>query len=389
MAPPSRLPRSKHWWEVVDIIIAGGGPVGAMLALALRGSGATTLHVRVANAAGERPIALSHGSKLLLEREGAWPAASPTHIARIHVSQQGEFGRTVISATDCGIPALGYVASYTSILRWVSASHPDQHQMEGEVTAWSPGADDIEVRVSMTAGTERMERARLLVLADGGHAGLAETRRDYGQSAIVAEVQSERPHHNIAWERFTPHGPIGLLPYQNRYALIWSAATETAHSLLAAPEAEFLRRLRDAFGARAGRFLSAAARTSFPLALRRRTVTPGPRTILIGNAAQTLHPVAGQGLNLGLRDACDLAALVASTHPHELGTEANLKQYAALRRLDRSAGIGFTDSLVRLFSNSSPGLASARGAGLALLDMIPPARRFLARRMIYGARAIP
>ena len=360
-----------------------------MLALALRGSGASALHVRAAGVAGDRPIALSHGSRLLLEREGAWPAASPTQISQIHVSQQGGFGRTLIKAADCGVPALGYVAAYRTILGWVSASDPDQDHIEGEVSAWSPAADHVEVRLSLSAGTERTERARLLVLADGGHAGLAETRRDYDQNAIVSEVQTERPHRNIAWERFTPQGPIGLLPYQNRHALVWSTSTEAARSLLAATEAEFLGRLADAFGGRAGCFLSSSARTSFPLALRRRTITPGPRTILIGNAAQTLHPVAGQGLNLGLRDACSLAAFVASTHPPELGTQANMDQYAALRRLDRGAGIGFTDSLVRLFSNSNPVLATARGAGLALLDVIPPARRFLARRMIYGARAIP
>ena len=385
----SRLPKSKRWWEVVDVIIAGGGPVGVMLALALGGSGATTMLVRAAGSAGERPIALSHGSRLLLEREGAWPAASPTPIARIHVSQQGGFGRTLISADDCGLPALGYVASYASILGWVSEARSGRQQIEGKVTAWSPGGENIEVRLATTAGGERAEHARLLVFADGGHAGLPETSRDYGQHAIVAEVRSEHPHHNVAWERFTSRGPIALLPYQDRYALVWSTATEAAQSLLAAPDREFLQLLGTAFGTRVGSFLNTSPRASFALALRRRDTTGGPRTILIGNAAQTLHPVAGQGLNLGLRDACALAALIACTHPPELGTDAFLQRYAALRRLDRGAGIGFTDTLVRLFSGSIPGLAAVRGAGLAMLDIVPPARKFLARRMIYGARAIP
>jgi len=360
-----------------------------MLALALRDCGASVLHVRAGNTSGERPIALAYGSRLLLEHEGAWPTASPTPISKIHVSQQGAFGRTLISAADCGLPALGYVASYTSILGWVSGAGAHHRQIDGTVTAWSPGADEVEVSIALAAHGEVIERARLLVLADGGHAGLAESGRDYSQHAIVAEVQTESPHRNIAWERFTPGGPIALLPYQNRYALVWSTATETAQSLLAAPDSEFLHLLGAAFGRRLGGFLSAGPRASFPLGLRRRSTTAGPRTVLIGNAAQTLHPVAGQGLNLGLRDARELAELVASAHPPELGSDAFLKRYAGLRRLDRGAGIRFTDALVRLFSNSDPTLAVARGAGLALLDIVPAARGFLARRMIYGARAMP
>ena len=374
---------------MADVVIAGGGPVGAMLALALRGGGASVLQVRTVPATGERPIALSHGSRLLLEREGAWPAVSPTAISEIHVSQTGGFGRTLIRAGDCGLPALGYVAAYSSILGWLSAVQYDPPQIDGRVLAWSPGGDTIEVRIAPTEGGEVLEHARLLVLADGGHAGLAESGRDYEQQAIVADVQSERPHRNIAWERFTPGGPIALLPYQNRYALVWSTRTDAARSLLAATDAEFLQRLGAAFGRRLGSFLSVSARASFPLALRHRPATPAQRLVLIGNAAQTLHPVAGQGLNLGLRDACELAGLIASTYPPELGSDAFLKQYSALRRLDRGAGIRFTDTLVRLFSNTSPGISIARGFGLALLDLVPPARGFLARRMIYGARALP
>jgi 2-octaprenyl-6-methoxyphenol hydroxylase len=373
---------------VTDVLIAGGGPVGAVLALGLRGCGASVLQVRSDAAAGDRPIALSYGSRLLLEREGAWPAASPTPINEIHVSQQGGFGRTLIRAADCDLPALGYVAAYSGILAWLSAVDAGRSGVEGKVIDWKPGAHHIEVRVARTAGGETLERARLLVLADGGHAGLAESGRDYGQLAVVAEVQTERPHRNIAWERFTRDGPIALLPYQNRHALIWCIEADAVQSLLALPEAEFLLRLGAAFGRRAGPFLSAGPRASFPLSLRHRRVIE-PRTILVGNAAQTLHPVAGQGLNLGLRDAVVLAELIASTHPRELGSEAFLKHYAARRRLDRVAGIRFTDTLVRLFSNSRATLGMARGAGLAFLDILPPARAFLARRMIYGARALP
>jgi 2-octaprenyl-6-methoxyphenol hydroxylase len=373
---------------VADIIIAGGGPVGAMLALSLRESGISVLQVRSEVAAGERPIALSFGSRLLLESVHAWPAISPTPIAEIHVSQQGGFGRTLIRATDQDLPALGYVVSYSNILAWLSTAGGDQPVLQGKVLDWTAGADEIEVRIT-GAGGETIERARLLVLADGGHADLAEVSRDYGQHALVAEVETEQPHRNIAWERFTPSGPIALLPFQSRYALVWSTTGDAAQSLLAAPEAEFLERLGAAFGKRLGRFLHSSPRASFPLALRHRRTASAPRTVLVGNAAQTLHPVAGQGLNLGLRDAFELAALAADTPAQELGGEAFLTRYAARRRLDRSTSIGFTDTLVRVFSNSSVPLAIARGAGLAFLDLVPPARRFLARRLIFGTRALP
>ena len=379
---------------MADVIIAGGGPVGAMLALGLRESGVPVLHVRSESGAGDRPIALSFGSRLLLERVGAWPAPSgigPTPIAEIHVSQRGGFGRTVIRATDCDLPALGYVATYSSILAWLSAVPGDPPTVAGRVLDWRVESDAVEVRFAGAPGEsgESIERGKLLVLADGGHAGLPEDGRDYGQHALVAEVETEQPHRNIAWERFTRTGPIALLPYANRHALVWSIGADAARSLLAATEAEFLDRLGDAFGRRLGRFLRAGRRASFPLALRRRRIAPGSRTVLVGNAAQTLHPVAGQGLNLGLRDACELAELIASAHPREIGDETFLGRYAARRRLDRGAGIGFTDALARMFSNSSAPFRLARGAGLALLDILPPARRFLARRMIFGARALP
>ena len=374
--------------RVTDVLIAGGGPVGAMLALGLRGCGASVLNVRSETPAGDRPIALSYGSRLLLEREGAWPAASPTPISEIHVSQEGGFGRTLLRAADYDLPALGYVAAYSGILAWLWAADADHSGVDGKVIDWKPSADHIEVRVARTAGEETLEHARLLVLADGGLAVLAENGHDYGQHAVVAEVQTERAHRNIAWERFTRGGPIALLPYQNRYALVWSIEADAARTLLTVPEAEFLLRLGAAFGRRLGAFLSASPRASFPLSLRHRRVVE-PRTIRVGNAAQTLHPVAGQGLNLGLRDAVVLAELIASTHPRELGSDAFLKHYTARRRLDRVAGICFTHALVRLFSNSSTALGMVRGAGLAFLDILPPARGFLARRMIYGARALP
>jgi len=163
----------------------------------------------------------------------------------------------------------------------------------------------------------------------------------------------------------------------------------TAEQLQALRDLDFLARLRQAFGGRLGDFLSTGPRSAFPLSLRRSAVRVSPRVLAIGNAAQTLHPVAGQGLNLGLRDAWELARMLLDSAKEELGAPAFVARYAEGRGLDRRAGIGFTDFLVRMFSNSVPPLALARGAGLALLDMLPPARHFLARRMIFGARALP
>ncbi|MBI2319306.1 MAG: FAD-dependent monooxygenase [Betaproteobacteria bacterium] len=376
------IPESRSAIEF-DVVVAGGGPVGAMLCRALREGEISFLQVRGEARGAERPIALSYGSWQLMAQFGTPADATP--IRTIHVSQAGRFGRTLMRAEDYGLPALGYVANYSSILAALTRAGAGE---AARVTGWQAHGERIEVQIEGALGV-RSASARLLVIADGGDALAKETTRDYGQTALVAEIETARPHGNVAWERFTPSGPIGLLPYRNRYALIWSIRSETAESLEWATDAEFLARLSAAFGARAGAFLRAGPRASFPLALRYREIAPGPRVILIGNAAQTLHPVAGQGLNLGLRDACELADLVADVQPREIGGAAFVRRYRRQRRLDRSAGMRITDALVRVFSNSNPLLSAARGAGLLLLDIVPPARHFLARRMIYGARALP
>ena len=362
-------------------MIAGGGPVGAMLCLALRRQGVSLLQVRGEARGGERPIALSYGSSQLIQQFGSLSDA--TAIKSIHVSHAGGFGRTLLRADDYGLPALGYVTTYSSVLATLTENGACE---SGRVTRWQARGERIEVQIDGKGGA-RSANAKLLVIADGGEALAKEKIRDYGQAAVVAEIETARAHGNIAWERFTPSGPIGLLPYRDRCALVWSTLSETAEFLQAASEGDFLCRLQAAFGGRAGRFLRAGPRASFPLALRYRNIAPGPRVVLIGNAAQTLHPVAGQGLNLGLRDAYELAELIADTPAKEIGGSAFLRRYRRERRLDRSAGIRVTDTLVRVFSNANPLISAARGAGLVLLDIVPPARHFLARRLIYGARA--
>jgi 2-octaprenyl-6-methoxyphenol hydroxylase len=237
---------------------------------------------------------------------------------------------------------------------------------------------------------EQSVRARLLVIADGGaslgkRAGATIKVRDYRQDAVVATVVTSRPHGQRAFERFTADGPVALLPFEDRYALVWTAAPESAARFIEINEKSFLERLQMHFGDRAGRFLSVAARARFALALRYAANPVLPRSVLLGNAAQALHPIAGQGFNLGLRDAWELADLLLHREDRDPGSAACLAVYRSARRRDRLGGIAVTDSLVRIFSNDFAPLRAARGAGLALLDILPPVKRAFMQRMIFGA----
>ena len=344
---------------------------------------------RDASVRDPRPLALSYGSRLLLERLAVWPSLEPsaTPIAQIHVSQQGGFGRVTMTADQAGLPALGYVVEYARLhaaLR--EASERKHHQTHHvDVTAINSNEQLATVSYADAEGPRSLE-TKLVVIADGGalRAAAAGKVVDYGQSAIVAMVTSQRPHRNMAFERFTPGGPLGLLPCGTGISLVWSMSSDSARACSSEPDEAFLERLRRAFG-RLGAFTAVGARSCFPLTLRYRS-DPGPRTVAIGNASQTLHPVAGQGLNLGLRDAWEFAEEVRDTDPHVLGSAAMLSAYRRRRRIDRGGGIGFTDALVRIFSNDLPPLRLARGACLTLLETLPPAKDFLVRRMTFGAR---
>jgi 2-octaprenyl-6-methoxyphenol hydroxylase len=374
-----------------DVLIVGGGPVGAALALALRDSGLAVglLEPRAPHAAADsRPIALSHGSRLILERLGAWERlAGATPIERIHVSQRGGFGRVGLDARQAQVPALGYVVDYGELAaalgRALDAGGGVQLIRAGAGTLES-GTEEAVVRYSDGSGRAS---ASLLVVADGGALPVARQRvRDYGQAAVTARVRCSLPHRNVAYERFTPEGPLALLPVGQALALVWTTAPERARNLCEMDEPGFLAELQKGFGGRLGRFTAAGSRAWYPLALKIADHIAEPRTVVVGNAAQTLHPVAGQGLNLGLRDAWELAGLLRRWDRARIGAPEFVRAYTALRRLDRGGGIVFTDALVRLFSNSAPALKLARGAGLAVLGAFPPARDFVARRMIFGAR---
>lgn len=377
--------------------VIGGGPVGAALALALSGSGISVAVLEAredpAAAADPRALAISWGSRLILERLGVWARVPATAIRSIHVSSKGSFGRAVLGVEECGVPDLGYVVSYRDLYRALHealAASGAVYLTGSEVSDVDCSADAGRVAFHR-AGEARQVSAQLVVLADGGRLaqtvrGVERSEREYGQWAVVAEVRTDRPHGNTAWERFTGTGPVALLPQGEGYALVWTTSPEEAQKLIALEDAAFLAGLREHFGGRAGRFTAAGPRAGFPLALRESEARSVPRLALLGNAAHTLHPVAGQGFNLGLRDAWELAELLLRHRGADPGSEALLREFRARRRLDTEGGILFTDSLVCVFSNDLPLLSGARGAALTAFDLVSPAKRFLARRMIFGAR---
>lgn len=356
-----------------EVAIRGAGPVGCALALLLHAAGRTVkLYERGplgAPSAGSRPIALSFASRLILERAGLWRSLATTPIETIQVSQAGALGRTHIAAQDAGVPALGYVIDYGALAAALAA------QIE---------AAGIEVEYGSEADAAVAPEARLVVHAEG-FAGEGREKR-YAQDAVLARVGVEPRAGTTAYERFTGDGPLALLPLEGRVAVVWGTSVARAQQLVAASAPEFLDALSQAFGARAGRFVSVEGRAAVPLALRVRKTRIGDRTVYVGNAAQTLHPVAGQGLNLGLRDVWELAQAVRGAP--DAGDAQVLRDYAARRRLDAFATIRLTDLLASLFLGANPVAGAARGLAMIALDACTPARRFFARRMIYGASAL-
>lgn len=376
-----------------DVLIVGAGPVGVTLALALAKSPLRVLLLdRQADGAWRkdpRALALSHGSRQLLERLDAWNAPAGTAIRRIHVSQRGGFGSTQIDAADYAIPALGYVMRYRDLLAGLYAQLPPERLIApATVTHIETTADAATVTIDASGKRQRVA-ARLVVHAEGTPSddpGVAV--RDYGQHAIVCEVTPAGAHESRAWERFTPDGPLALLPVDEGYAVVLTVAPDQAARILELSDDEFLATLNRQFGGRLD-LVATGPRASFPLALRLRRRLTGERQVWLGNTAQTLHPVSGQGFNLGLRDAWELAETLLDTVPGDPGKAAPLVAYALRRQPDRLGSAVFTDGIVRLFSNDIPPLKALRGLGLFALDLAPPLRHFVARRMIWGARAWP
>lgn len=390
-----------------DVTIVGAGPVGLALAAWLaRRSASAALSVALVDArdpeaaAGDpRAIAVSQGSRMLLEPFDAWPADANA-IERIHVSQRGRFGRTLIERGEHQLPALGYVARYGSIVQalagvvrrtnthWFTSCRALPPQVQA--------GEDGGVALPIDSGhVQRTLRTRVLINAEGGLFAAADPApslaaprdtRDYRQTAIVGTVTVSAPQPHVAWERFTNEGPIALLPMggvrQADYALVWCMKPAEAARRGELSDADLLGELTLAFGERMGRFETIKGRAAFPLGLVAAQTLVEGRMASIGNAAQTLHPVAGQGLNLGLRDAHALADALARAG----ATPEALAQFARARALDRRMTIGATDALARLFTIDFGPLATLRGLALTALECLPPAKMALARQMMFGQR---
>ena len=404
----------KEW----DVVIVGGGMVGASFALALR---ATSLRVLLIESVppdsatqpsfDERTTALGNGSRQIFETLGVWPAmaADASPIRSIHVSDAGRFGVARLDAREQGVHAFGYVVPNRVIGRvlW-QALREAPHitvAMPAQLKSATLRDDGVLLDVAFGGVTEKI-RAAVAVAADGAgsvlraSAGIDAEVEDYDQIAIVVNAATETPNTGEAFERFTASGPLAVLPVTGGgYAVVWAVSPTRAAELIALDEAAFAAQLLTAFGWRAGRWTRIGRRNSYPLALTRAGETVSGRVVLIGNAAQALHPVAGQGFNLGLRDAATLAEMLA-------GAAANsdfspsvvelLGKFAAWRADDRKGVTRFTDSLVKLFGSNAPGVGLVRNFGLLLFDLSPAAKRALSRvswgfagRMPRLARGLP
>jgi 2-octaprenyl-6-methoxyphenol hydroxylase len=393
-----------------DLIIIGGGMVGASLSLALKN---IPLRIALVEAVpyntdaqpsyDDRAIALSFGTSRIFRAMGLWDemALDATPIQRIHVSDQGHMGITRLDSRDEGVEALGYVATARELGKTLVAH---LQQLEN-LTLLCPATltdlklgEDHATAILEREGKQEAITAPLVVAADGGHSavrqhlGIQVTDKDYGQTAIIANITPERPHDNVAYERFTQHGPLALLPLgPERCSLVWTRSPEGAERILSLSDADFLAELQENFGHRLGRLLQVGKRAAYPLRLIRAQEQVRARLALIGNAAHTIHPIAGQGFNLGIRDVAALAQVLseACKQGRDLGELSVLQDYAEWRKRDHDQVIGFTNGLVNTFSNRLPPLSLARNLGLVATDILPGIKHGLARRAMGLGGKLP
>jgi 2-octaprenyl-6-methoxyphenol hydroxylase len=393
-----------------DILIVGGGLVGASLVRALQGRGlriavleAVQFETRTEAGYDDRAIALAHGTQVIFDSLDLWGDlehdATPIH--RIHVSDRGHCGFTRMDREEEGLSALGYVVPARVL-----------GQVLGDVARSAEGVDlycpatlaDLNLEAeSATATLVRddetlMLTARLVVAADGAGSavrdrlGIAVTERDYGQTAVIANITPQLPHHNVAYERFTDTGPMALLPMSaGRCAVVWTVDSRETGEVMGLSDGEFLCRLQERFGYRLGRLERVGRRQAYPLRLVKAKESVRHRLALVGNAAHTLHPIAGQGFNLGMRDIAVLAEVLVDSmvEGHDPGELSVLSRYEAWRHADHRRVTAFTDGMARLFTLPLPGLGMARAAGMLMLDLLPPAERLLTRLTMGRSGRIP
>ncbi len=389
-----------------DVVIVGGGLVGASLAVALAPSQKKILVIEPhppdsarQPSYDERTVALTHTTRVIFQTMDVWEeilsmGAEP--ILDIHVSSRGGFGQTHLSCKHAGTHALGYVVPTRVIgtILWNRLKDADNIEMAcpGRVVKSEPHRDHCQVRYEAGQDLQTVH-CRLLVVADGGRSNLLRQHRaeprtsEYPQSAVLCIVSVDRPHHGRAYERFTDEGPLALLPHcplngNHRYAVVWTTLNENLDHRLALDDQAFLQLLQSSFGDRAGNFSYPSPRKSY--SLKRSTLSrPGlDRTIVIGNAAHTVHPVAGQGFNLGLRDVAELSEIIFNTPEGQVGTPSMIDLYYDSRVRDTRMVSGFTHSLVSIFTSRRLSVSIARNIALNAIEHFPPAKRFLLRRTL-------
>lgn len=407
-----------------DLIIIGGGLVGASLACALENS---SLRIAIIEAFpfkadnseyqpafDARSVALSYTSKQVFEGMGLWTSINKLGVAaikKIHISDRGHAGITRLNASDEDVEALGYVVE----TRVVGKALFDRLTKQKNVTLIAPAKlKNFDLSTEMANATVEVTQndglvenktltAKLLVAADGDDSfvrrlsGVRIKQRNYEQSAVVANIATDKPHANQAFERFTDSGPLALLPMaatekeKNRYSLVWTINSTEQEDMLSWSDEQFLEKLKARFGGRAGNFISVSQRHAYPLSLMRAKEHVRERLAIIGNAAHTLHPVAGQGFNLGLRDVAALSQVIvdASRKQKDIGSLDNLTLYAKWRKRDHIQTAMATDGLVRLFSNNFLPLAAIRNLGLLVVDLVPPLKKVFARHAMGFVGKLP
>ena len=391
-----------------DLLIIGGGAVGASLACALGGQGLRIGLIEARPFPATEPVdydarslALAYGTQRIFAGLALWEMLRPTvtPILKVHISERGSPGFARLDCREEGVEALGYVVEATHL----NAALAARLNTLQSVDLWCPARlEDVTVQREAAHATLRLSdqtvrlTARLLVAADGASSrvrqqlGIAALRWDYGQAAVIANVTPERNHHHVAYERFTETGPVALLPLsQGRCAVVYTIERAKQNAFLALDDRAFLANLQTYFGERLGNFQRIGQRQCYPLLLVKSREHARHRVAVIGNAAHTLHPVAGQGFNVGIRDVAALTDVI--THAQQTGQDFGeltvLNRYADWRRWDQRRSIIFTDGLVRLFTN--PWLKPARHLGLLAFDLFPPAKHFLARQTMGLAGYLP
>ena len=387
--------------EAVDLLIVGGGMVGASLACALKDK---PLKIAIVEAVplqsaqqpsyDDRAIALAYGSQRIFQGMGLWSKLTSyaTPIKKIHISDQGHFGVTRLDHRKERVEALGQVVLGRNMGDVLAAQLSQQANVELIMPATLDEihyvAKGVQARVSQGAATRTIE-AKLMVAADGSHSTVRQLldidsdNEDYGQTAIIANITPSKPHCNVAYERFTESGPLALLPMSdNRCSLVWTQHHDRVAEIMALSDEAFLAQLQASFGYRLGRLKFVGQRVAYPLGLMRAREQIRPRVAVIGNAAHAIHPIAGQGFNLGLRDVAALAECLsdALSVGQDVGSLAVLQGYAEWRTQDHNEVIRMTDGLVRLFSRGDKGVALGRNLGLVVMEKLPPLKHLLSRQ---------